>query len=304
MLLKDKKIGVLMGGFSSEREISLRSGNNVIRILRDGGYDVTGIDVREDFLKILESEKIQIAFNVLHGFFGEDGRVQAILDFQGIPYTGSGVAASSIAINKILSKQYAALYGVHTAPFKLISTLDDFGSISFDLPWIVKPVSDGSSFGITLIKDKKDIKKLNINDKQYFVEPYLKGVEVTAGILDDGNESLLLPVLELMPKNEFYDFEAKYTAGMTDFILPARLPEPLYEKIQQQALTAHRALGCMGASRSDFIICGEETYFLEINTNPGMTATSDIPAQAKAYGMSELELCERILMSALRGRKG
>ena len=293
-----------MGGFSSEREISLRSGNNVVRILSEGGYQVLALEVKEDFLRILQAEKIDIAFNVLHGFFGEDGRVQAILDFMKIPYTGSGVIASSIAINKILSKQYAALHQVHTSPFKLLNTLEDFNGISFALPWIVKPVSDGSSFGITLIKDKKDIKNLDITDKQYFVEPYLKGIEVTAGVLDDGNEPLLLPVLELMPKNEFYDFEAKYTAGMTDFILPARLPGALYEKIQQQALTAHRALGCSGASRSDFIICGEETYFLEINTNPGMTATSDIPAQAKAYGMSELELCERILMSALKGRKG
>lgn len=292
-----------MGGFSSEREISLRSGKNVTAILEKAGYDVVSIDVKENFIEELKNNKIEIAFNVLHGFFGEDGRVQSILEHMNILYTGSGVESSSIGMNKILSKQIAALYGVNTASFQLIEKKEDYKKVQFDLPWIVKPVAEGSSIHVEIIKDKNKIPDFPYSEKQFFVEKYIKGTEVTVGVLDDGKEFLVLPVLQLIPKNEFYDFEAKYTKGMTDFILPAQIDSKIYQQVQNEALKAHQALGCSGATRSDFIIDGEKTYFLEINTNPGMTDTSDIPAEAKSYGMSELELCERILASALKKKK-
>lgn len=303
MDLKHKKIAVLMGGFSSEREISLRSGKNVFQILKSGGYEAVGLDVGSDFLTRLKEEKIEIAFNVLHGEFGEDGKVQAILDFLKIPYTGSGFEASTIGINKILSKQVVSLYGVPTASFALLDPNTGFDCIDFNLPWVYKPVDEGSSLGVKLIKTPEDLKSLSLKKGKSFVEQFISGAEVTVGVLDTGTEQTVLPVLQLVPKNEFYDFEAKYTKGMTEFILPAKLPEAIYKKVQEMALTAHQAIGASGATRSDFIIDSEGVpYFLEINTNPGMTETSDIPAQAKAYGLTELQLCEKILLSAVRRR--
>lgn len=298
--LKHKKIAVLMGGFSSEREISLRSGKNVTRILQEGGYNAFSLDVREDFIEKIRENKVELAFNVLHGFFGEDGRVQAILEYLGIPYTGSGVEASAIAMNKILSKQIVSLFGIQTAPFFLIREKKDFDKINFDMPWIIKPLSEGSSINVKIIKNKNDIPDWDYAKNHFFVEKFISGREVTVGVLNDK----VLPVLELVPKKEFYDFEAKYTKGMTEFILPASLEKDLYEAVQSVALKAHQSIGCAGATRSDFIIDKKgEIYFLEINTNPGMTDTSDIPAQARAMGMSDLELCEAILLSCFAEKK-
>lgn len=301
--LKNKKIGVLMGGFSSEREISLRSGKNVLNILKSAGYNAIAIDVQENFLDVLKQEKIDVAFNVLHGKFGEDGRIQSILDFLKIPYTGSGFEASSIAINKVLSKQTVSLYGVATAPFQIIKSQSDFDRISFPLPWIIKPIDEGSSIGVQIIKDKKQSLKYDLNKTRYFVEQFIEGTEITIGVLDNGHTRTVLPILQLAPKNEFYDFESKYTKGMTNFILPAKLPEAIYKKAQDFALRAHEAIECSGATRSDFIVNDSGIYFLEINTNPGMTETSDIPEQAKAQGLSLITLCEEILKSAFARKK-
>ena len=301
MDLKNQKIAVLMGGFSSEREISLKSGNNVLSILQKGGYHAIGLDVQENFLDCLKKEKVDIAFNVLHGEFGEDGKVQSILDFLKIPYTGSGFEASSIGINKILSKQMVGLYHVPSAPFFITSNNRpiDTHHLPFPFPWIFKPISEGSSLGIKLIKNPEDLK--NCLSCKGFIEQFIKGDEVTVGVLDTGEEQTVLPVLQLVPKNEFYDFEAKYTKGMTEFIIPANLPLETIKKVQDMALKAHQAIGALGASRSDFMIDKKgNPYFLEINTNPGMTQTSDIPAQALAHGISHLELCEKILLSAKR----
>lgn len=300
MDLKNKKIGVLMGGFSSEREISLRSGKNVLSILKDGGYNAIGIDVKDDFVSVLQKEQIDVAFNVLHGYFGEDGRVQSILEFLKVPYTGSGVEASAVAMNKVLSKDMATLAGVKTASFKIIHTRDDFNNIDFDFPWVVKPASEGSSIGIYLIHNQKELDETQFDfSLSLFVEEFVSGTEVTVGVLDDGVNQKALPVLQLVPKNEFYDFEAKYTKGLTDFILPAEIEEKLYTRVQEQSVAIHKMIGCKGCSRSDFIVTKKDAYFLEINTNPGMTETSDVPAQANAAKMTQLELCEKILNSAL-----
>jgi D-alanine-D-alanine ligase len=287
-----------MGGFSSEKEISRKSGKNVYETLKKGGYNVFPVDVDYDLIEVLKKEKFDLLFNVLHGEFGEDGRIQAILDFLKIPYTGAGMEASQVGMNKILSKELAKLNGVPTPAFEKYRSVDQ--SVSFPLPWVVKPIMEGSSIGVYIIKNQADLSQIDFNDgKEYFVEEYVQGIEVTVGVLDNGEEAVVLPVLQLVPHNEFYDFEAKYTKGMTDFILPAQIPEDMTKKVKDYALMAHRSLGCLGASRSDFIIRGDEAYFLEINTSPGMTETSDIPAQAKSYGMSDLELCEKILESAL-----
>ena len=303
MDLKKLKIGVLMGGLSSEREISLRSGKNVFQVFKENGYHVVQIDVNEDFINVVNKEKIDVAFNVLHGYFGEDGRVQSILDFLKIPYTGSGVEASTIGMNKILAKQMAILAGINTLPFFFIRDHEDFKNIDFNFPWIIKPSNEGSSIGVKVINSKDELNQIDFTINQYLVEPFIKGVEVTSGILDNGIEILKLPVLELVPKNNFYDFEAKYTTGMTEFILPARLDKENYETVQNNALLMHKITGCKGATRSDFIVNDDGTFFLEINTNPGMTETSDIPAQARSYGLTDLELCLKILESAFCGGK-
>ncbi len=303
MLVTDKKIGVLMGGISSEREVSLRSGENVYNVLNKAGYNICKIDVDKNLIENLKKEDVEIAFNVLHGQFGEDGKVQAILEFLDILYTGSDFDASSIAINKVLSKQMVSLHGVKTADFKIINHEKDFDDIDFSFPWVFKPLDGGSSIDVTLIKDRNEIKSLDIKKEKYFVEEFVNGTEVTVGVLDDGDSKNVLPVLELVPQNEFYDFEAKYTKGMTDFIIPANISDEMTKLVQSQSLLVHEILGCGGASRSDFIIKNNIPYFLEINTNPGMTETSDIPAEAKAFGLTDIQLCEKILKSALMRRQ-
>ncbi|HOJ49329.1 MAG TPA: D-alanine--D-alanine ligase [Spirochaetota bacterium] len=300
MDLRSFNIGVLMGGFSSEKDVSLRSGENVYKTLKAGGYNVYKIDVGNDFIDSIKDLSIDIAFNVLHGYFGEDGRIQAILDFLGVAYTGSGYEASFIGINKVMCKIIAQMIGVKTAEFKLVNKIDDI--YSFGYPCIVKPINEGSSIGVTLIESNEDLDKFKNNFKpnNFFVERFIKGKEITVGLLDNGDTLIKLPILQLVPKNRFYDYEAKYVKGMTDFILPAELTKEEENRAYDYALKVHKHLGCLGATRSDFIVGNDDIYFLEINTNPGMTDTSDIPAQAKAYGMSMLQLCEFILSSSLK----
>jgi len=300
MDLKKMKIAVLLGGLSSERDVSIRSGENVYKTLKDAGYNVFKIDVDSNFFEKIKERDIDIAFNLLHGYFGEDGRIQAILDFLNIPYTGCGYEASFIGMNKILSKRVAEMIGVKTSPFRLVNSLEDIYSLGF--PSIIKPINEGSSIGVTLIESERDIDNFSsfFKPNKFFVERFIKGKEITVGILDNGENNIKLPILQLIPKNKFYDYEAKYVKGLTEFVIPADITKEQEEKAYDYALKIHKYLGCLGATRSDFIVADDDIYFLEINTNPGMTETSDIPAQAKAYGMNMLELCEFILSSALK----
>ncbi|MSN25954.1 MAG: D-alanine--D-alanine ligase [Geobacter sp.] len=300
--IKALRIGVLMGGLSAEREVSLCSGAAVHQALVSQGFDAVAIDVGRDLADVLKREKIGAAFIALHGRYGEDGCVQGLLELLQIPYTGSGVLASALAMHKLYSKQAFAASGILTAPFCCFHRGETvrLSELPFGLPLVVKPVQEGSSVGISIVKDAEQMDSaLELAfryDDEILVEKYVKGQEVQVGILGDRT----IGAIEIVPKNEFYDFEAKYTDGMAEHIFPARLEEALYEKAQQTGLAAHRALGCKGYSRVDLLVTADgECYVLEVNTLPGMTALSLLPEiAAKGAGLSFEALVSNIIASA------
>lgn len=309
-LLKSKKIAVLCGGSSGERDVSIRSGANVYNSLKKQGFNVIKMDTESDLITRLQKNKVDIVYIMLHGKGGEDGTIQGLLEIAGIPYTGSGVLASALGMNKIASKRIFEAVGIPTPKYYHIdpdNTQEDIARIgrSFPFPVVIKPVSEGSSLGVAIIKKRQALalalKKTISKFKDVFVEEFVPGAEVTVGILGTGSKAEALPILELAPKNEFYDFEAKYTAGKTEFILPARLPKILYKHTQEMALKAHRALSCRGFSRVDIIISKHDhvPYVHEINTIPGMTDQSDLPAEAKQAGITFDQLVVKILESAM-----
>jgi len=310
--LKRKKVGVLMGGTSREREVSLRSGRNVLPALLRKGFQAVGIDVDADIALNLRKQKIEVAFVVLHGKPGEDGTIQGLLELIGIPYTGSGVLASALALNKLASKKIFEREKIPTPPYAFLprNNSTSVASLprSLGLPLVVKPLEEGSSYGVVILHKAKEIApSLRRGHREYgdlLVERYVPGMNATVGILGCGHQARALPVLELVPKNEFYDLEAKYTPGLTEFIIPARLPQKLYRELQEQALRAHRALDCHGFSRVDAIVEARKAtpYILEVNTIPGMTDLSDLPAEANAAGISYDELVLEMLESALLRR--
>jgi D-alanine-D-alanine ligase len=300
--MKSKKIGVLMGGLSAEREVSLKSGTAVHHALRAQGYQAVAIDVGRDLAAVLVQEKIEAAFIALHGRYGEDGCVQGLLELLQIPYTGSGVLASALAMHKMYSKLTFASAGILTAPFHHFRRGDQvrLGRFVFGLPLVVKPVQEGSSVGVSIVREEEQLEAALASafrhDSEILVEQYIKGQEVQVGILDDQP----IGAIEIVPKNEFYDFDAKYTDGMAEHIFPARLEPALYEKAQQIGLAAHQALGCSGYSRVDLLVTESgECYVLEVNTLPGMTALSLLPEiAAKGAGLPFEALVERIIESA------
>jgi D-alanine-D-alanine ligase len=298
---KNKKIGVFMGGISREREISLRSGSQVLKALQKLGYDCVKIDPKEDLLKQITQHQVEVAYLALHGRGGEDGQVQGFLESMNIPYTGSGVMASAITMNKILTKMILKSYRLPTPAFQMIQ--DPHQTIDIEFPLVIKPALEGSSFGISIHKNKESyesqIAKDFKNFDHLFVEEFVDGLEVTVGIIGVGDKTRALPVLQLVPKNAFYDFEAKYTQGKTDFILPAQIEPTVTDQIQNLALRAHELCGCYGLSRVDMILAkGIYPFITEINSIPGMTELSDLPAMAGAAGISFEALVEEILNSA------
>lgn len=300
--LKTRKIGVLMGGLSAEREVSLSSGSAVHRALLARGYDAVAIDVGRDLPQMLLGEGIEVAFVCLHGRYGEDGAVQGVLELMGIPYTGSGVLASALAMNKIFAKQAFAAAGLTITPHRVLGRGETFDpcSAGFGYPVVVKPSQEGSSVGVSIVKVPEELPAaLEVAfryDDEILVEKFVKGREIQVGILDDR----AMGAIEIVPKKEFYDFEAKYTEGMAEHICPPPLPGPLYRKLLSEGEKAHRALGCAGYSRVDFLVTeGGECYLLEVNTLPGMTPLSLLPEIAqKEAGIGFEELVERILASA------
>ncbi|MBI5399925.1 D-alanine--D-alanine ligase [Candidatus Saganbacteria bacterium] len=306
--LKAKKICVLMGGRSSERDVSLRSGRRVLESLKRQGFDVISLDLEDNLLSRLKAARVDIVYIVLHGRYGEDGAAQGMLEIAGIPYTGSKVLASALAMNKVAAKKIFNAVGITTPryltiePRQKVKNEADKIIKDFSFPLVLKPVSEGSSLGVHLIKEPGELlPKLEETVQKYhemFVEEFIKGQEVTAGVIGVGDDLQALPILELVPKKEFYDFEAKYTAGMTEFILPARLSPALTAKVQALAIRAHQALGCHGVSRVDMIIKDEVPYVHEVNTIPGMTEQSDLPAEAREAGISFDDLVVKILASA------
>ena len=306
--LKKLNVAVLMGGKSSERDVSLRSGKNVMEALKRQGFkNLFQMDIDGDLLGKLIKKKIDVVFIALHGKYGEDGCVQGLLELAGIPYTGSRVLASALAMDKVQAKRIFQAKGIPTPNFSIINTSIDIKkeaeriSRIFPYPLVVKPVSEGSSVGVTIVKEEDNflgVLKAAVDEfEAVFVEEFIKGKEVTVGIL--GQDAL--PILELAPRSEFYDYKAKYTKGGTDFILPARLSNPMTKKVQDTALAAHRALGCRGFSRVDIIVSPDHVpYVHEVNTIPGMTDLSDLPAEAAHADISFDELVLRMLKSAFK----
>ena len=300
--MKGKKIGVLMGGLSAERDVSLKSGLAVHQALLAMGYDSTAIDVRKEVANMLRDEKIEVAFIALHGRYGEDGCIQGLLELMQIPYTGSGVLASALAMHKLYSKQAFAAAGLTITPYLALRRGETCSAetLPFGLPVVVKPVQEGSSVGVSIVKKAEDLQAALDEafryDELVLVEQYIKGQEVQVGILDNQP----IGAIEIVPKKEFYDFEAKYSDGMAEHFFPARLDAALYEKVQQQGLKAHQALGCDGYCRVDFLVTETgDCYLLEVNTLPGMTALSLLPEIAqKGAGLTFEQLVERILTSA------
>lgn len=294
---RGKKIGVLCGGTSGEREVSIRSGNKIFSALKKLGLDAKLIIVEGDFIGEILKEKMDIAFVIFHGKPGEDGKVQGFLELLGIPYTGSGVLASACGMNKFISKKIFMASGIPTPPAVMIYRYEDLEKKlkeveKLGLPVIVKPKDEGSSIGVEIVRKKEDLKGVLQKKREIYgdllVEKYIKGKIVTTGILGTGKDAFALPVLELRPvRREFYDYFAKYTKGETEFIIPAELPKDVYKKLQEYSVMAHRVLECRGFSRVDAVVSNKnEIFILEVNTLPGMTDLSDLPAEARKAGLS------------------
>lgn len=305
---KNSKIAVLCGGLSNEREVSLRSGKNVFKALIELGYkDVTMVDVDRDIAKTLKDIKAEFAYNTLHGRYGEDGCIQGVLEFLNIPYTGCKVKSSALCMDKIATKKVLKSEGIPLIK-SVSATKSDYKTKIKELnfPVIIKPANEGSSIGMTKVNsfDELDeaMKEALKCDKEILIEEYLIGDSITVGVLEretDGKiKTFATPILGFKTKTEWYDYEAKYTKGLTEFILPMTYDEALTKTIQDIAIKAHRACSCRGVSRVDFLVTDKTPYVLEINTNPGMTDTSDLPAQAGAMGISYSELVDIILKTA------
>lgn len=290
-----------MGGLSAEREVSLKSGAAVHTALLARGYNAVAIDVGRDLSARLLSENIEVAFVCLHGRYGEDGSVQGLLELMGIPYTGSGVLASALAMDKVFAKKIFAASGLLITPYVVFrkGALPAVTQLPFELPVVVKPSREGSSVGVSIVKAIEELPHaIEIafrHDSEILIEKYVKGREIQVGILAEQG----IGAIEIVPKNEFYDFEAKYTDGMATHIMPAPLPTDQYDAMLRLGEQAHAALGCSGYSRVDFIVTeGTEAYLLEVNTLPGMTALSLLPEIAAHSGIGFAELVELIIKSA------
>ena len=300
-------VAVLMGGWSAERSVSLSSGEGVAKALELRGHKVTRIDMDRDVALRLAEVKPDVVFNALHGVPGEDGTVQGMLDLMGLKYTHSGLATSVIAIDKQLTKQALMPHGIPMPGGHMVQSESLYQADPLPRPYVLKPVNEGSSVGVAIVTDESNfgnpIARASKGPWQEFdellAEPYIRGRELTTAVLAD--EALL--VTELKPKSGFYDFDAKYTDGMTDHICPADIPEEIAEACRDIALRAHRLLGCKGASRSDFRWDDERgldgLFLLEVNTQPGMTPLSLVPEQAAKLGIDYAELVERIVEEAL-----
>ncbi|MBE7703575.1 MAG: D-alanine--D-alanine ligase [Cyanobacteria bacterium SIG28] len=302
IIQKNSKIAVLCGGMSSEREISLRSGKNVLSALHRLGYvNAQIVDVTENFMNDIKG--FEFAYNTLHGKYGEDGCIQGVLEILKIPYTGCGVMASAICMNKEYTKKVMSTAGLPLITSVYLLAHDDAKEKVKDLhyPLMIKPVSEGSSFGMNKVNNEEELLKAVEEARKYnseiLIEEYLVGVAATVGVLEKNGKPFATEILELRPKNEWYDYEAKYTKGMTEFILPAELSPEMTEKVKYNAVKAFQVCGCSGVSRVDFLIVNDIPYILEINTNPGMTDTSDLPAQAEVCGIDYDSLVEMVLKS-------
>ncbi|MBQ8668386.1 D-alanine--D-alanine ligase [bacterium] len=303
---KNSKIAVLSGGLSSEAEVSRRSGKGCYEALKRLGYtNVELVEVDTNIANKLKEGKYDIAYNALHGKYGEDGCIQGILELLQIPYTGCGVMSSAVCMNKEYTKRILSTCSdIPLIKSAFVKKGEDVKEKTKDLkyPLITKPVSEGSSFGMTKVNTPEELEKayqeaIKYND-DVLIEEYLVGICATVGILEGENGLFATEILELRPKNEWYDYEAKYTKGMTEFILPAELSPEMTKQVKEIAMKSFEIAGCKGVSRVDFLIVNNIPYVLEINTSPGMTETSDLPAQANAMGINYDNLVQIILNGA------
>ena len=300
---------VLMGGWSSEREVSLTSGKGVADALRSRGWsNVTELDMDRDVAVRLAELRPDVVFNALHGTPGEDGTVQGMMDLMGLKYTHSGLETSVIAIDKELTKMVLVPHGIRMPAGRMVESESVYSEDPLPRPYVLKPVNEGSSVGVAIVTADgnygnpigRDVPGPWHEFDELLAEPFIKGRELTVAVLGDEP----LAVTELKPKAGFYDYAAKYTDGLTQHICPAQVPDDVARSMMDMAAKAHRLLGCKGASRSDFRWDDEQgeagLYLLEVNTQPGMTPLSLVPEQAKLKGISYGELVERLIVEALR----
>jgi len=310
---RNLNIVVLMGGWSAERPVSLMSGNGVADALEERGFtNVTRVDMDRNVAQVLAGIRPDVVFNALHGTPGEDGTVQGMLDLMQIPYTHSGLETSVIAIDKELTKMVLVPHGVRMPAGKIVESESLFREDPMARPYVLKPVNEGSSVGVAIVTEEsnygnpigRDVEGPWKHFDSLLAEPFVKGHELTVAVLNDE----ALAVTELKPKVGFYDYDSKYTDGLTEHVCPAEVPDNIAQAMMDMAVKAHRLLGCRGASRSDFRWDDEQgeagIFLLEVNTQPGMTPLSLVPEQAKVRGIGYGELVERMIQEALERTKG
>lgn len=297
---RGKKVAVLFGGMSAEREISLLTGTAVSQALRECGYTILPLEIDASGAWIAQVREVDVAFLALHGKFGEDGTVQGVLELLGVPYTGSGVLASALAMNKPMAKRVWETHALPTPPWQMIEKGAAW-TLRPDLtyPLVVKPSAEGSSVGVSIVRSPETFQSSLAEafryDAQALVEAYIAGKEVTVGIVGDR----ALGAMEVIAKGEFHSYEVKYTAGREEFVLPADLPPEVEAQVLRVALAAHRTLGCTGYSRIDTRVDAQGAVFLlEVNTLPGLTSFSYLPRIAAYAGFSYSDLVEEILRRA------
>lgn len=302
------KIAVLYGGVSKEREVSISSSKGIIAALKENGHDVIAIDFNPEELQTIIELKVDLVFIALHGKYGEDGRVQGLLDMLEIPYVGSGVLSSALAMDKYKAKQLFEKMGIPIAKglrfnvnqYTNIRSICEKIHANFKPPFVIKPNREGSTLGLTIVKSESEteeaILKAAMSDDYIIVEQFIKGRELTVPVMGAMNEEEALPIIEIIPQAELYDYEAKYAVGGSEHIIPAPLTEALTELIKSYAVLAHQVLNCETYSRADFILAEDNTpYILEVNTLPGMTETSLFPDAAKEVGLSYALMMEKFI---------
>lgn len=300
------KIAVLYGGVSGEREVSLSTGKGVMEALKSNGHEVIGIDFNPDNLEEITALDVDLVFIGLHGKYGEDGCIQGLLEMLDIPYVGSGVLASALAMDKAKAKQLFSLYEIPVAKSEVFTIHEETSHIvqeikrSWQPPFVIKPNREGSTLGLTIINNLKDVTEAVrlafSSDSTILVEDYIKGRELTVPVLGKQGREEAYPVIEIIPKNELYDYESKYASGGSEHIVPAELDEETTLRIQNYAIKAHQSLGCATYSRVDFLLNdSNEPIILEVNTLPGMTPTSLFPDAAKAIGVSYEDMIEQFI---------
>jgi D-alanine-D-alanine ligase len=306
---KNKKIAVLMGGWNSEREVSLRSGNAVFDALKKLGYEAVKIDFSHKVFEQIQEAKPDVVFNALHGTNGEDGRIQGVLDILEIPYTHSGIVASALCMDKVLTRKICDTIGALSPKYEILKKGEDKENAekisAIKKPFVIKPVAEGSSVGVEVVLQNMpfDFSKYDWKfGDEIIIEKYVAGQEIQVAVMD----KKALGAIEVRPKNLFYDYECKYTAGMTDYIMPAEISSEKYAEVLELAQKCHNVVGCRGISRIDFILNNKdggdgEFYLLEVNTHPGFTATSLVPKIAKHVGISFEEIVEFLVKTARFG---